>query len=173
MNTFLPTKFGVPKEDLMSSSVVRFLASPNSTNLMSLESILTHKMFSGWQRNKTVNSIFHLYDKIIMALNRCRVGGMGWFLFMQKQRCVFNLAFFSSGLTLVLISSLRWETLEVSFWCYPTRVMVSTCIQILFKKRRILQSVFKQMCPHVAYLVFEPFSPVHMKTLDDSIPYSV
>ena len=119
MNAFLPTKSRMPKEDLMSSSVVRFLASPNPTSFMSLESILTHKMFSGCQRNKTVNSIFHFYDKIIMALNRCWIGGMACFLFMQKQRYVFNLEFFSSGLTLVLISSSRWETLEVSFWCYP------------------------------------------------------
>lgn len=65
-----------------------------------------------------------------MALNRCRIGGMACFLFMEKQRYVFNLAFFSSGLTLVLISSSRWETLEVSFWCYPERAMVSTCIPL-------------------------------------------
>ena len=47
MNAFLPTKSRAPKEDLTSSSVVRFLASPNRTSFMSLESILTHKMFSG------------------------------------------------------------------------------------------------------------------------------
>ena len=45
--SYIPTKSGVPKEDLTSSSESRLLASPKSTSLMSFECILTHRIFSG------------------------------------------------------------------------------------------------------------------------------